>query len=123
MSEQKGWIGVDMDGTLAKYDGWQGVEHIGEPVPLMVERVKAWCEAGQEVRIMTARVFRLLYPVGTPERREGELVTLYVQDWLELHGMPRLKVTCHKDFNMITLWDDRCVQITPNTGLRADGLP
>ncbi len=26
-----GWIDVDLDGTLAQYDGWKGVAHIGEP--------------------------------------------------------------------------------------------
>ena len=25
----KGWIGVDLDGTLAQYDHWRGIEHIG----------------------------------------------------------------------------------------------
>lgn len=25
-----GWIGVDLDGTLAGYDGWVGPEHIGK---------------------------------------------------------------------------------------------
>jgi hypothetical protein len=27
-----GWIGVDLDGTLAHYDGWKGIDHIGEPI-------------------------------------------------------------------------------------------
>lgn len=39
MVEHKGWIGVDLDGTLAHYEGWKGVEHIGEPIPAMVERI------------------------------------------------------------------------------------
>ena len=26
-----GWIDVDLDGTLAQYNGSKGVEHIGEP--------------------------------------------------------------------------------------------
>ena len=30
--EGKGWYGFDLDGTLAKYDGWKGIDHIGEPV-------------------------------------------------------------------------------------------
>ena len=54
MSE--GWIGIDLDGTLAEYDGWKGVEHIGKPIPSMVERVKAWIIEGKDVRIFTARV-------------------------------------------------------------------
>lgn len=27
----QGWIGVDLDGTLAEYHGWKGAEHIGQP--------------------------------------------------------------------------------------------
>lgn len=48
------WIGVDLDGTLAYYDIAQG-DAIGEPVPLMLARVKTWIAAGIEVRIVTAR--------------------------------------------------------------------
>ena len=34
MNEDKAWIGVDLDGTLARYDGWKGIEHIGEPITI-----------------------------------------------------------------------------------------
>jgi hypothetical protein len=53
MSE--GWIGVDLDGTLAHYSEWKGPDSIGEPVPLMLARVKEWLAKGLEVRIVTAR--------------------------------------------------------------------
>lgn len=42
-----GWIGVDLDGTLAYYDGWIGAGHIGEPVPAMLERVKQLAGSGR----------------------------------------------------------------------------
>lgn len=29
----EGWIGVDLDGTLAHYSGWSDPDHIGEPIP------------------------------------------------------------------------------------------
>ena len=29
----KGWYGFDLDGTLAKYDGWKGIDHIGARSP------------------------------------------------------------------------------------------
>lgn len=35
-----GWIGVDLDGTLAHYDRWRGIDHVGDPVPAMMNRVK-----------------------------------------------------------------------------------
>lgn len=120
-ANQQGWIGVDLDGTLAEYDGWQGVEHIGKPIPRMLERVRLWLNEGRDVRIFTARAYRMLYPVGTPERAESELVIRHVHKWLQEQGLPHLPVTCFKDFGMVELWDDRCVQVIPNTGERADG--
>lgn len=121
MSNQKGWIGVDLDGTLAEYDGWQGVGHIGAPIQAMMDRVKTWLEEGRDVRIFTARAYRMLYPVGTPEHTESLHVVQTIRVWLQNHGLPALPVTCFKDFGMVELWDDRCVQVIPNTGMRADG--
>ena len=51
-----GWIGVDLDGTLAQYDGFKGCTVIGDPVQVMLARVKKWISEGIEVRIFTARV-------------------------------------------------------------------
>lgn len=110
---QRGWIGVDLDGTLAVYDEWRGVEHIGAPVAAMVARVKRWLAEGKDVRIFTARVSR----IGP----EGAAAYDRIQEWLRQHGLPRLPITCTKDFAMIELWDDRCVQVEPNTGRRVDG--
>lgn len=104
----KGWIGVDLDGTLAFYDGWKGVEHIGAPINAMVERIHYWLDAGIEVRIFTARVSGMTSDAKLAER--------YIQDWLEKHGLPRLAVTCRKDFRCIEIWDDRAVQVILNTG-------
>lgn len=60
-----GWIGVDLDGTLAMYDGFKGPEHIGDPVPKMLERVKKWLAEGREVRIFTARVGCRIIPTSS----------------------------------------------------------
>ena len=104
MSE--GWIGVDLDGTLAKYDEWRGETHIGEPIPLMVDRVKKWLSEGVQVKIFTAR--------ATSKNAE---VHMSIQKWCITHiGVP-LMITSSKDYGMIELWDDRCVQVIPNTGM------
>ncbi len=110
-----GWIGVDLDGTLAKYEGWKGVQHVGEPVPAMMYRVRRWLAEGRDVRIFTARV-------SGREQMERYEAMKAIQDWLESHGLPRLVVTCMKDYAMVELWDDRCVQVEPNTGRRMDVL-
>jgi hypothetical protein len=100
----KPWIGVDLDGTLAEATPWQGIEHIGPPVPLMLRRVKAWIEKGVRVKIMTARA-------GDP------LGIAATQQWLVAQGLPALDVTDRKDFGMIELWDDRAIQVVQNTGM------
>ncbi len=114
MSES-GWIGVDLDGTLAVYEGWNNGE-IGKPVPLMLERVKSWISEGVKVKIFTARV-----GVTFDENYKNEMVKI-IQDWTEKYTGVRLEVTATKDFSMIELWDDRAVQVIPNKGIRADGL-
>jgi len=101
-----GWIGVDLDGTLANYSHWEGEEHIGAPVPAMVSRVKAWLNAGEDVRIFTARV------ANGPAQLE------HIKRWCLEHLGRILPITNVKDFGMAILWDDRCVQVGMNTGRR-----
>lgn len=108
-----GWIGVDLDGTIAEYKGWKGIDHIGDPIPAMVQRVRDWLSQGRQVKIFTARI------AVPPD--ELPLVIEPIHKWLEAQGLPRLEVTNVKDFGMIELWDDRAVQVIPNTGRRADG--
>lgn len=110
----KGWIGVDLDGTLAYYDGWKGPTVIGDPIPKMLKRVKNWVSSGQDVRIMTARV--------TPSKDDTLLSRMAIQKWLEEKcGLFHIPITHAKDHLMLELWDDRCIQVIPNTGERADG--
>lgn len=99
----RGWIGVDLDGTVAHYDEWLGPHHIGDPIEPMVARIRAWQASGVEVRIFTARA---------SDYRHRRFVEL----WLERHELCGLKVTNQKDYGMIELWDDRCVQIRTNSG-------
>lgn len=102
-----GWIAVDLDGTLAEYHGWVSEEHIGAPVAPMVERVKEWLAAGREVRVFTARV----------AGEEAQRIKSFIEAWcLEYVGVI-LPVTNKKDYGMIELWDDRCIQVIPNKGL------
>jgi hypothetical protein len=98
-----GWIGVDLDGTLAKYGGWKGPDSIGEPVPAMLERVRGWLAAGKEVKVFTARA---CIPEQLPP----------VRAWLDRLGLQEVGITNVKDFGMIELWDDRAVQVEMNTG-------
>ena len=110
-----GWIAVDLDGTLAYYDKWVAVDDIGEPIPLMLERVKAWLAEGKDVRIFTARAHSSHCKV-TGRWWEAEEIVKVIQDWTEKHTGYRLPVTATKDYMMVEQWDDRAVQVVPNTG-------
>ncbi len=76
----------------------------------MVKRVKEMLAAGIEVRIFTARA-----------SSSDPVVIGTIQDWCEKHVGSRLIVTNVKDYDMIHIYDDRAIQIIPNTGHRADG--
>lgn len=109
----RGWIGVDLDGTLAEYDGWQGVTHIGEPVPAMLQRVAAWLDQGITVKIVTARVSD---DGSVKALRERQLAKGAIQAWCVKHLGQPLEVVCEKDYGMFELWDDRAVTVEQNTG-------
>jgi hypothetical protein len=106
------WIGVDLDGTLAEYHGWDGGK-IGKPIPRMVELVTAAVEEGQELRIFTARVS----PGNGLTEAEIAAETAKIEAWCQEHLGRVFPVTCMKDYGMVDLWDDRCTQFVPNTGL------
>jgi hypothetical protein len=107
-SKTGGWVGVDLDGTLAEYNGFNGASVIGAPVPKMAERVRRWLAAGVDVRIFTARA------------HDPESVNA-IREWCCLHFGFALLVTATKDHKTIALWDDRAVQVVLNTGERVDG--
>src|SRR5205814_798898 len=85
--------------------------------PAMVGRVKRWLSEGRDVRIFTARVNGSI-AVGKSGEAYSEVgvVESHIQQWCEKHLGRALPVTCAKDFGMIELWDDRCIQVIPNTG-------
>lgn len=105
-----GWIGVDLDGTLAKDTGWKGADHIGEPIPAMVDRVKGWLADGKEVRILTARVS------DNPDAADP------IKKWCKKHLGQELDVTCEKDPELEELWDDKAVGVEHNKGTKAESI-
>lgn len=104
-------IAVDLDGTLAHYDGWRGVRHIGEPIPEVVARVKEARRRGIRVWIFTARVDRL-----THTDVDVALAIGVIEAWCRTHIGEALPVTSIKRRDFSEIWDDRAVQIVRNTG-------
>lgn len=103
-AQRRGWIGVDLDGTLAHFDGKYDPAVIGAPIAPMLARVRQMIETGWTVKIMTARAADL----------SNHAV---IHAWLLEHGLPILEVTDRKDFDMVWLWDDRAIAVATNTGI------
>ncbi len=99
-----GWVGFDLDGTLAHYEHGQTVD-IGKPVPAMVEILKEHVDQGFVVKVMTARA-----------SLRSPAVNQAIYDWCQRHLGFMVPVTCEKDFNMIRLYDDRAIAVEENTG-------
>lgn len=120
----KGWYGFDLDGTLAKYDGWKGIDHIGEPVKPMVELIRRMHDEGKVVKIMTARVAPRPYEVGKEYGEQfvvnGDGVRVYahtfVEEWCAVNLGFIPEIVYRKDHLMLELYDDRVKQVVPNEG-------
>lgn len=141
----KGWYGFDLDGTLAKYDGWKGIDNIGAPVAPMVKLVRQMHDEGKVVKIMTARVAPRLcgetHSQGCrcghceeeagkpPVLQEQYLVELgkdgttvkrrasdYIRDWCADNLGFIPEIVYQKDHLMLELYDDRVKQVIPNEG-------
>ena len=101
---------VDFDRTLATYSDWQGREYTGDPITLMVHRVRSWLAQGIRVKIFTARV-------AWDDKDIVNQQTAVIQDWCVKHIGQKLEVTCVKNCYAMEIWDDRAVPVTPNTGV------
>jgi len=77
-------VAVDVDGVLAKYDKWRGLDNIGDPVPGAVEFTK---RLGQkyEVLIFTTRC-SMSVATGRDSGETAESLVARVKAWLDKHG-------------------------------------
>ena len=138
----KGWYGFDLDGTLAKYDGWKGIDSIGDPVWPMVNLMKDMHREGKVVKVMTARVAprenleRRPNPYRSrPEYARGEspvdaercaqwvfynlqewYARDFIADWCQHYLGFIPEIVYQKDHLMLELYDDRVKQVVPNEG-------
>jgi len=109
---QRGWIGVDLDGTLAYYDGWKGVSHVGAPIKPMCDRVRRILDDDDyDVKVFTARVHGIV-----DEESERAIKGPIEEFCMEQFGRV-LEITNVKDFAMVILYDDRAYRVEFNTGL------
>lgn len=119
--ESWGYVGVDLDGTLALPTGWQPGDPettIGPPIQRMVRRVKRWLKRGRrfrdgrvitDIRIFTARASRFDEVPGMKEA---------IEEWCLQHLGRVLPITATKTYGLVEFWDDRAVRVEFGTGRR-----
>lgn len=105
-SGRQPWIGCDLDASLAIYTKWG--DPIGEPILPMLLKIYKIRASGMTVKIFTARA------------EDPDQIPI-IKAWLAKYNLQDLEITNVKDLAMISLYDDRCIQLIPNTGERADG--
>lgn len=109
------WIGIDLDGTLAKELGDQFNElTIGEPVKPMIEFVQGLVDKGLKVKVFTARM-------NSSEPNPAG-VARAIRKWTKKHiGVP-LEATAEKDYLCVGIFDDRAHQVIRDEGLLLEAL-
>src|SRR5258706_657954 len=107
---QKPRVCLDLDGVLAKYDKWRGVDHIGDPIPGALEFTKQLAKIA-EIVIFTSRCAQ--------DVLEGSRITpgqlrVRVIEWLEKHKFPYDDVyTGQGKPRAAAFIDDRAIMCSP----------
>ncbi len=110
--KRKPRVCLDLDGVLAQYDKWRGVDHIGDPIPGALKFAKQMARIA-EITIFTSRCAQ--------DVLEGSRITpgqlrIRVIEWLEKHKFPYTDVyTGQGKPRAAAFIDDRGVQCSPQT--------
>lgn len=101
-------IAVDLDGTLAQYDGWKGIDHIGCVIPEVANAMERAQAEGAEVHLFTARV-------SDPE--DAAEAHQVISKWAEANHFNFASITAVKHKFFTEFWDDRAIQVIKNKGI------
>jgi hypothetical protein len=93
----------------AYHDEGADVDHVGAPIPGMVDLARRFLDDGVEVRIITARV--------APEYDDNEEQRAIIRAWCIKHLGTVIPVQAHKCGRMERLYDDRAYGVQRNTGV------
>ena len=108
MANNKRIIAVDLDGTLAHYDSWKGIDHIGPVVPEVANAMELAQREGADIWIFTSRV---------SDPADAEQAGKVVHNWLVKNNFQFEGITAVKHKFFTEFWDDRAVQVIRNSGM------
>jgi hypothetical protein len=118
-SENRSWIGVDLDSTWA--DTTDPV-HRRAPFPIgpeiaavrtVIDRIHSTGELWLRGRKLAERIGQVKCFTA---RANDPTQLQMVRDWLTRVGLPHLEITAKKDFDMVWSLDDRAITVVPCTG-------
>lgn len=122
--DNRSWIGVDLDGTLAHYQSGQ-FPLIGKPIPETVAIVKRLHAAGKRVKIYSARANDVVRELDKYTHLNHEMLGIWkidneqcklIRAWCTENLGFELEITNCKDFDMEFAIDDRAIAVEYNTG-------
>lgn len=81
-------ICVDIDGVLAQYDGWKGLDHIGDPIPGSQQFISDLLSSDPDV-VIAIYTTRCNPNINRPAGETIETLSRRVADWWQKHGFPQ----------------------------------
>lgn len=115
LAKEKPWIGFDLDGTLAHYDGFKGWDKIGKPIKSTCDLVKRLHKEGKRIKIFTARASKKSCDLSEVPRKRVEDV---IRDWCEKNlGIRDIEITSEKDCYCEAYYDDIAIAVPMNKGV------
>ena len=101
---------VDLDGVLAQYDKWRGIDHIGDPIPGALKFVKDLAKIA-EIVIFSSRCAQ---DIAEGSRITPGQLRVHVIEWLEKHKFPYSDVYIGQGKPRVAAFiDDRGVTCSP----------
>ena len=86
-NKRKPRVCLDLDGVLARYEGWKGLDHIGPPLPGALEFAWSLAEFA-DIVVFTSRCSTDNGGESAPSRVSPGKMKVRVIDWLEKHKFP-----------------------------------
>lgn len=106
---------LDLDGVLARYEGWRGYDHIGDPLPGALEFAGELAEIA-DIVIFTSRCSQDSGGEYEPTVLSTGQLRIKIIEWLERHKFPYADVYVGLGKPRVAAFiDDRAVPCSPQT--------
>jgi hypothetical protein len=111
--KEKPRVALDLDGVLAEYDGWEGIDEIGAPLPGAKEFAEKLAKVA-DIVIFTTRCSSQPGSRGAISPLTPGQARIHVIDWLEKNKIPYTDVYMGEGKPRVAaIVDDRAINCRP----------